>query len=465
MRHIVALRVLLFTAVLVGSCTDQPAEPVSAPNPAPQAKGTAPRIDARSKAKFFGAHQDLAERVRRAHATRGAAGTKRAGRTRNLRLVAHLPLAGLNADVWVHKGFAYVGTWVQGGPPDFGFCPAHGVRIVDLSNRANPTLIGAVAAIPGTSQEDVVVTRINTASFHGDLLVTGIQSCSSEAPGGIDIWNVTNPHSPEHLAFWPVSSVLPSEGGAFGVHELYLFQRGNRAYVTAAAIFSEFFPSPGGGDFRLVDVTDPRNPVQVGDWGAFKDGGLVPGPGQDFFGHSAWADQTGTTAIVSYWDAGAIFLDISDPAKPTFIGRTIYPAGSDGDTHSIWLARGGNLLLTADEDFNPANGTWGFLRLWSVKNRASPVEIGRFGTVNALTPNFDCCFSIHNPFVRGSTAYLSWYSDGIRVVDISQPAAPREIASFVPPNEFPFVWGVYVDGDLIFASDFESGLYVLKRTT
>lgn len=455
--------VLLFTAALAGGCTDQPAEPVSTPSPASEQKRPAPSIDARSKARYFGAHQNLAALIRRAHASASTTGAKRAARARNLRLVAHVPLDGLNADVWAHNGFAYVGTWVVGGPPDFIFCPAHGVRIVDVSNRANPTFVGAVATIPGTSQEDVVVTRINTAFFHGDLLVTGIQSCSGEAPGGIDIWDVTNPRSPAHLAFWPVSSVLPFEGGATGVHELYLFQRGNRAYVTAAVPFSEFLPLGVGGDFRLVDVTDPRNPVQVGDWGAFKDGGLVPEAGQDFFAHSASADKTGATAIVSYWDAGAIFLDISDPTNPTFVGRTIYPAGSDGDTHSIWLTRGGNLLLTADEDFNPGNGTWGFLRLWNVKNPAAPVEVGQFGTLSALAPNFDCCFSIHNPLVRGSTAYLSWYGDGIRVVDISQPSAPREIASFVPSTVFPFVWGVYVDRDLIFASDFETGLYVLKH--
>jgi hypothetical protein len=455
--------VLLFTAALAGGCAEQPVEPVSAPSSAPEVKRKAPDIDARAKARYFGAHQDLAQRIRRAHTTAGTAAARRPARARNLRLVAHVPLDGLNADVWAHKGFAYVGTWIVGGPPDFIFCPAHGVRIVDVSNRTNPTFVGSVAAIPGTSQEDVVVARINTAFFHGDLLVTGIQSCFGEAPGGIDIWDVTNPRAPEHLGFWPVSSVPPVEGGAGGVHELHLFQRGNRAYVTAAVPFSEFLPAGGGGDFRLVDVTDPRNPVQVGDWGAVEDGGLIPGQGQDFFGHSASADKTGTTAIVSYWDAGAILLDISDPANPTFIGRTIYPAGSDGDTHSIWLARGGNLLLTADEDFNPTNGTWGFLRLWNVKNPAAPVEIGRFGTANALAPNLDCCFSIHNPLVRGSTAYLSWYADGIRVVDISQPAAPREIASFVPDYEFPFVWGVYVDRDLIFASDFDTGLYVLKH--
>lgn len=457
--------VLFMTAVLVGGCAEQPAEPAPALRPAPPETKPLSSIDARSKARYFGAHQDLLQRIRQAHATEGTAGTKRAARSRNLQLVAHLPLDARSGDVWVHKGFAYVGTWIVGGPPDFSFCPAHGVRIVDVSKRASPSFVGAVAVIPGTSQEDVVVTRINTSFFHGDLLVTGIQTCFGDVSGGIDIWDVTNPRSPEHLAFWPVSSVLPSQGGANGVHELYLFQRGDHAYVTAAVPFSEFFPSGGGGDFRLVDVTDPRNPVQVGDWGAFNDGGLAPETGQDFYGHSATVDRTGRTAIVSYWDAGAIFLDISDPTRPTFIGRTVYPAGSDGNTHSIWLARGGNLLLTADEDFNPASGgTWGFLRLWNVRNPAAPSPVGQFGTANALTPNFNCCFSIHNPFVRGSTAYLSWYSEGIRVVDISQPSAPREIASFIPASDLPFVWGVYVDRDLIFASDMYTGLYILKHT-
>ena len=472
MRNMGRRSVLLLAAALASGCTEEPVEPTSTPKSESAAKKPTPKIDAESKARYFGGHQDLRERIRQAHANAGTAGTKRAARTRNLQLLAHVPLEGLSADVWAHKGFAYVGTWIIGGPPDFPFCPAHGVRIVDVSNQSNPKFVGAVAVIPGTSQEDVVVARINTKSFHGDLLVTGIQTCFGDVLGGIDIWDVTNPGSPEHLAFWPVSSVTPAEGGANGVHELFLFQRGNLAYVTAAVPFSEFSPAGGGGDFRLVDVTDPRNPVQVGEWGAFADASLAPEPGQDFFAHSATADHTGRTAIVSYWDAGAILLDISDPTQPTFIGRTIYPAGSDGDTHSIWLARGGNLMLTADEDFDPASGgTWGFLRLWNVKDPTAPVEIGRFGTANALTPprtpegDFACCFSIHNPFVRGSTAYISWYSDGIRVVDISQPSAPREIASFVPDYVFPFVWGIYVDRDLIFASDFETGLYILKHTS
>ena len=59
----------------------------------------------------------------------------------------------------------------------------------------------------------------------------------------------------------------------------------------------------------------------------------------------------------------------------------------------------------------------------------------------------------------GTTLYASWYSDGVRVLDVSDPTNPTEIASFVPPagqnpvkppqrgtlSQTPQVWGVYYD--------------------
>ena len=57
------------------------------------------------------------------------------------------------------------------------------------------------------------------------------------------------------------------------------------------------------------------------------------------------------------------------------------------------------------------------------------------------------------------------------MLDIADPAQPREVASFVPsPAPDPFgtygrtvqVWGVYVEGDLVLASDINAGLYVLR---
>lgn len=277
--------------------------------------------------------------------------------------------------------------------------------------------------------------------------------------------------APKRLGFW--SSGPGGQSAPRGVHELYMFQRGDRAYVTASVPFSEELSkgAAGKGDFRLVDVTDPRRPVQVSDWAAGRDGGMSIG--SEVFAHSATANKAGTVAIVSYWDAGAIYLDITDPKAPKYIGRTVYPAGADGDTHSVALAGNEGLMLTADEDFDPANGTWGFLRLWNVTNPKAPKQLGRFATANSLdrTPPDDGEYTVHNPFVRGQLAYLSWYSDGVRVIDIANPAAPRELGYYVPRDVrdpygvFPtkaMVWGVHAYSDYMVASDMNAGLYVLR---
>jgi hypothetical protein len=89
-------------------------------------------------------------------------------------------------------------------------------------------------------------------------------------------------------------------------------------------------------------------------------------------------------------------------------------------------------------------------------------------------------YVLHNNFLVGTTVYQSWYSDGVRVIDASNPRAPREVAYFVPPaTENPVkpsqrgtltnttqVWGVVVDEatGLIYASDMNSGLWILRRT-
>jgi hypothetical protein len=66
----------------------------------------------------------------------------------------------------------------------------------------------------------------------------------------------------------------------------------------------------------------------------------------------------------------------------------------------------------------------------------------------------------------------SWYSDGVRVVDTSDPSAPEEVAFFVPPaitNPVkPSQRGVLTNtpqaSGLVYASDMNSGLWILRRT-
>jgi hypothetical protein len=279
--------------------------------------------------------------------------------TTNFTVLGHTDLgaADTNGDVWVHGKFAYVGTWAEP-------CTGLGLKIVDVSDLSNPRLIGRIAARPGTSAEDVVVRRVNTPSFKGDLLATGIQRCGHDPAldsqqFGVEFWDVTDPYRPTKL------SVLGVTNGGGGVHELDLFARGGKVFALLATPFSEWFDPVPGGDFRIVDVTNPRAPVQVGQWGAGANG-FSPGPffgiGSfgSMFGHSARASADGMKAYVSYWDLGVLTLDISDATNPVLATRTKFQPDADGDAHSVapyQIGLGRTLLFQNDEDFDPTSPT------------------------------------------------------------------------------------------------------------
>lgn len=408
----------------------------------------------------------------------------RPARSRNLSQIGFNDLGGggFNADVWAHGHYAYVGNW--GLYTEEGiFCPNNGTYVVDIQDPANSTLVNTIPSAAGAQTNDVKAARVNTDYFTGDLLVVSNEDCALGGARGFELFDVSDPSNATPLGrFGPeIAFDIPPDLMAigFGVHNTFIFEQGKRVYVAAVVDFGELFQLVFGapeivGDLRIVDVTDPSNPTQVADWGIVKNLGLSPfdGQGDDFalsFLHDVWIEND--VAYLSYWDAGLILLDVSDPADPQFLSRTPYAATEEGNTHVAVPAQGGNLVLVGDEDFTP--GPWGFFRIFDSQDKSAPVEISTYATDNALNappPTGD--YSAHNVVVRGNTAYLSWYSDGIQLLDLSQPAAPRNIGSFVPPGVpdpygiFPSVamlWGVYVQGNLILGSDINAGLYILKQ--
>jgi len=415
--------------------------------------------------------------LQRIEAPRG--NTPAAGR--QTRELGNAAVAAVNGDVWAHGDYAYVGAWAEP-------CDGRGVRILDVSNPASPTQVATAAGYPNTSAEDMQVLSVSTASFTGDLLGVGIQPCADEGFGGLALWDVTDPTSPQELGFFE----------NIGVHELSLTERPDGVFALLAVPFSEavtaLFFAATVGDFQLVDVSDPENPVLTDDWGATKDGGFpsgapfFPPPYEcsdplcrgDFpaiFAHSASSSTNGQTAYVSYWDLGAVVLDISDPSDITYIGRTIYPSTSDGDTHSAVPNVAGTLLATTDEDFSPftfghlPGDTWGFARLWSLSNPSNPAHLSDVTTPHSLTTNTAGFFSAHIPEFDGSKLYVSWYSDGVRIFDVSNPTAPREVGFYRPqptfgvlaPHPIPLDWGVYKAGSSIYLSDMFFGLYIVAE--
>ncbi len=437
-------------------------------------------------------------------------GGNNAGQAFNITVVGHndLGMRGFNADVWVHNGSAYVGQWGFGdwasGSKD-RFCPSGSntsVLVLDVHDPSNPVVVGRLQNPPNTSIEDVVVYSAQYGPYAGhDIAAGGIQFCGdsryqANADRGLMLWDVTNPAAPVQIGY------LNTGCCTRGVHEFEVQHRADlgRTFAYASVPTSRvpdsntssgYRDENGYGDFRLFDITDPANPFQVSDWGIQDIGGpFSAGQGCDAdtnYGHGAEPSDDGRLVFLSYWDSGFIAIDLTDPANPVFRGRTTYPSNADGDAHSASYDDARQLLFSADEDFCKTSGPGiekgqGYLRVWDYSNLAAPVQIGQFRTPNSSSSKDVAAgdYSIHNALVVGTDIYMSWYSDGIRVVDASDPTALQEVAYFVPPSannpvkpsqrgvltNAPEVWGVAYDDatGLIYASDMNSGLWILQRT-
>lgn len=353
----------------------------------------------------------------------------------------------------------------------------------------------------GTSAEDVVVYTARYGPLAGhDIAASGIQWCGGSrmdpaAIRGLMLWDVTNPMAPVQLGF------LDTGCCTRGVHEFEVAHRADLKQTFAyATVPTSRYPDTtaggyrdekGDGDFRLIDITNPAAPFQASDWGIQDIGGpFYGGQGCDAdanYGHGAEPSADGKLVFVAYWDSGFVQLDLTNPAIPVFKGGTVYAPEADGDAHSAQYDEGRKLLFTADEDFCKTSGAgiekgFGYMRVYDFSKPSTPRQIGSYRTPNSLGTDDQAAgdFVIHNNFLVGTDVYSSWYTDGVRVVDVSNPRAPKEVANFVPPatsnpvkpsqrgvlTNTTQVWGVVVDEatGLVYASDMNSGLWILKRT-
>jgi hypothetical protein len=112
---------------------------------------------------------------------------------------------------------------------------------------------------------------------------------------------------------------------------------------------------------------------------------------------------------------------------------------------------------------------WGGLRFFDILDPANPQPLSTFLTPNAATEGAGRRgrYSAHNPEIVGARVYASWYSDGVRALDISDPRTPREIAAWTgedAPDDAPPVdiWSVVPSNGYLFASDRNYGLYILE---
>ncbi|HUF14064.1 MAG TPA: hypothetical protein VMN78_13250 [Longimicrobiales bacterium] len=368
-------------------------------------------------------------------------------------IISHTP----TSDLWVFRGndgrdYAYTGTHV-GGQKMFAW---------DVTDPANPILTDSVV-VDARVVNDV---KVNEAATLAVITREG----ASNRRNGIVILDLTAPAHPTVLSEY-------TETVTGGVHNTYIV--GDLVYAI----------NDGTRDVHIIDISDPRNPREVGRWGIEREGKYL---------HDIWV--VGGIGYASYWNDGLYILDLGGagkggtPTEPIVISSIAY---AEGNTHTAFPytnSDGYSYVFVGDEIFGCEDcvnrvgtheeGPRGFVHVIDVSDPEDPVEVGRYEVPEA---------GVHNIWVEDDRLYAAYYQAGLRVVDVSGELRGdlyrqgRELAWFptgAPPGNQPgtvvsqattgapspfipnsaFAWGPQPYRGNVFVSDYNSGLWVVWLT-
>jgi hypothetical protein len=262
----------------------------------------------------------------------------------------------------------------------YAYVAADGLRAVDVSTPANPAEVG-LYHMPGSAQGVAVVA-------------SGSQGHTYAYVAADDLWVVDfSAHaSPTNVG------LCETPGWASDVAVA-----GDYAYVADAPVWdgSQYV----GGGLRVVDVSKPTSPEQVGlyDVPGWAEGVVVAGSYAYLVGNSGYPDYDGWLRVV----------DISTAANPTEVGFCDTPGATQG------VAVAGGYAYVAD-------GSDGGLRVVDVSVPASPTEVGFYDT-----PGEARGLAVATGEPKGHIyVYVADYGEGLRVVDVSVPTSPTEVGFY-----------------------------------
>ena len=231
-----------------------------------------------------------------------------------------------------------------------------------------------------------------------------------------------------------------------------LFVRGEIIYCATGrsrpphvVLYRVVVPPAAAAPLRLEPVTTYTNPEALSPSPLVASSMLV----HDLFVHRR---DDRTIAYLAYWQRGLEVLDVTDPAQPRLIGNSAPTPGQW--THSVWVD--GAFAYVGEE--NPG----GQVRVYDVSNLAEPRAVG------VLASTQGDAASAHNVQVAGGYVYASWYQDGLRAFEARGAAAPAEVGYLHTWNGtaqgfYEGNWDVFVEGGRIYASDIQTGLWVVRH--
>ena len=351
------------------------------------------------------------------------------------------------------RNVAYVGSFVD-----------LGVAVVDMTNRARPKVVTILDTHYARAGDRENASDSADVDLHGNLLAVASQpwrlsafGFGGEGFGGVSLYDVSDPFSP----------VYRGQVSTGGTHDVQIDPGyPTRPYVYAANFESE---DPDHG-FRvsIIDASDLAHPRILRDYASPEPQGCENAYGCAPFNSAhdltLLAMPNGHTILyVAYWDSGFRLVDVTDPRNPEEIGAIDYTpapgpalaineasAGGTCCAHYIQPTPSGRYVIAEDEKgIGPAGDlhiyradgcdgvgtctlTW--ISDWSPPGRdvqAAAINAA-LRTNGSVYPNgiYQRYFTrdIHNLDVKEDQVLAAGYSSGVFLLDIKDKANPTLVA-------------------------------------
>ncbi len=229
---------------------------------------------------------------------------------------------------------------------------------------------------------------------------------------------------------------------------------------------------------KVIDVSDPLNPQIVGQFGNahnifIAENGMMF---SEFRGIRMYDLNKTPVNPIPIWNDGIEGHDAAVVGNRLYDfhggrgGTSIYDV-SDGELpqklatidpphiiyhHSGWPTKNGEFLYICDELAADSSADF---TVWNISDLDNPYQVAEYNEPTA---------KIHNLVIIGDYAYVSYYTAGFRIFDVSVPTVPRLLhyydTSELSGQGFDGAWGCYPfapDGH-IYISDEINGLFIFQ---
>ena len=329
-----------------------------------------------------------------------------------------------------------------------------GLVLLDISNPADPQVVSVAIDPVNGSLDGEVNSHSVWPSEDGSIVVEGEEDFSawegSIPPASLTLDGTATPGDPTI----PATAAATSTGDLFEAS-----QTGNSGTVDGSNL--KVIAGPlAGNSYPTVELSTAAGSPTFADTGTIS-------------GNLVWIGQACTAT------AGDALLNTGSfaPGDIAVVRRGACEFEEKANAAASLMASA--VIITN----NQASTPWSGLRIWDYSDPSNPVLASIFDTEcsASIEPGGNCdpagTYSSHNVIVEtsGNTvkAYISWYSDGVVVVDVTDPYNPVETARYhrsgdefeVENGGIQDIWGIYKveNSPWIYASDRNGGLYILKE--